>query len=529
MRRPFAATHPPAARAAHAHRDRRTPHPVVITRADNAIDSTMTSPPASLLESRLAALSDRVELRTTPAHGRSLFAARDFAAGEEIFSEAALFCASPTLVAALNRAAAVSRARVPGAPPRSARAARAPPPLPLPFSGALVSSAALDADARALDALAPAAASALTAADAPRGVCPLRLSDVLRVNGAEADVGAGDAAPLTAVLLVLSMVNHACAPSAGWRSAWDAAARAPRFSVRAARALRAGEEVTFAYVAADAPRRTRAARLRAGWGFACDCARCDGRVRDDAAAAVCAACGGPVRFDGGGSECDAVGCIACGASWAAAGFPGGAAAARSARDDAIWWLENEGGAARLAAALATVHATDASLRAALRPLLADALDGALPCACAADGLAAAARAVRDGAAAAKGAVAPSLDVATHALCGDVSALLAAARGARIEAPVGAACDCPRPPAAAVVAARGDAARAYAAAAAAARRAGADAETTALLDAAAASPPASHAALRDTRRARDAAAAAAATAAHGAIDASLRARLWVDNI
>jgi hypothetical protein len=376
----------------------------------------MTSPHKTLLHLRLTTLADFVYVRET-AHGRGLFAARAFDEGAEIFSEACLFACAPRYAADLNRAAAVCRARVPGRP--HARAAM-PQALALPFAvGAIVSSAELADDASALDDLAPLCG----APQKGRGVCPLRISDVLRKNGAEADFG--EIGTLTCVLLVLSMVNHACDPNAGWRSSWDSSAGVPRFSVRAAKRIERNAEINFSYVPVDAARAVRRARLRAGWGFECACARCLS-CGDDATAVVCSICSGPVR-------CDATspGCASCNASWPACGFES-SAAARSTRDDAIWFLGHEGDlrrdCTRLRDALKIVHPTDAEFRATLRALLADAFapDAQSPCGgCALEGLVLTARAVRDGTVDCSWLSSPLQVIAAELTLADAAALAAA--------------------------------------------------------------------------------------------------------
>ena len=46
------------------------------------------------------------------------------------------------------------------------------------------------------------------------------------------------------------------------------------------RAVRAGEELTIAYIETDAPRSSRRAKLASGYHFDCGCARCSAEATD---------------------------------------------------------------------------------------------------------------------------------------------------------------------------------------------------------------------------------------------------------
>lgn len=473
----------------------------------------MTSTRASLLHLRLSALADCVEMRET-SHGRGLFAARAFEEGAEIFSEVSLFACAPRFAADLNRSAAASRIRVPGRPHARAASKRA---LELPFqAGAIVSSAEFAGDASALDELAPIGG----AAQKGSRVCPLRVSDVLRKNGAEADFGA--LGTLTSVLLVLSMINHDCEPNAGWRSMWDAAAGVPRFSVRASRRILQNDEIKFSYVAVDAARDVRRARLRSGWGFECECARCQARG-DDAVVVVCSVCLGPVPCNA-----DSLGCASCSLTWPACGYES-SATARSARDDAIWFLEHEGdprrNCKRLRDALELIHPTDAGFRATLRAFLAETFDPEAPspcCVCAHEGLSLAARAVRDGTAACPWLSSPLQVIISELILADTAALISSERGTQcagcFEAGAGAG---------SVDKWRSIAATSYAAAAqkAAICLKSEDESFVELLLAAAARPPATRVELDILRRSRDEALEDATARASSQIDEAVKGRLF----
>ncbi|KAK4135357.1 SET domain-containing protein [Trichocladium antarcticum] len=82
-----------------------------------------------------------------------------------------------------------------------------------------------------------------------------------------------------ALFPAIARLNHACRPNADYR--FDHAALAQ--SVRAARDIVPGEEITVSYIDAVRPRAARVRRLKRGWGFECDCALCvleGGRQRE---------------------------------------------------------------------------------------------------------------------------------------------------------------------------------------------------------------------------------------------------------
>ena len=146
--------------------------------------------------------------------------------------------------------------------------------------------------------------------------------------------------PLTGLFLLTAMLSHSCAPSAFFRSYWCSEQQAPQVRVAAARALRAGEEITISYLG-DGPEdaQQRAASLQ-GYGFSCRCERCvDARAgADDALVWACPVCavgavpghalcdgGGGGGADGGGGDeaASGGGGGACGGSGASGGAGAG--------------------------------------------------------------------------------------------------------------------------------------------------------------------------------------------------------------
>ena len=313
-----------------------------------------------------------------PGRGRGLFAVRAFAAGEEIFSETALLCCSKSTAASLRRAAAVARTRRPGVrAPRVGSTVVATAPVPVPVVDSVLLNAVLFKP-QLLDNFSPLL---LTAASSPDVLCALRLTDVLRENAAEADF-ATRAFP--ALVLLLSMINHDCRPSAGWQSSWDAASQQPLFSVRAARELKAGDEISFGYCPVDAPTSTRRAQLFAGWHFACTCARCTGSAAqggDDAMVLRCLECGGKAPCGPASA-----GCVDCGATWQSAAGVVDAGTSAALRTDALWWARDEPHLTpHVSVAIARLHPQDCELRRALRDIIdtefAAVVNGVLPYAC----------------------------------------------------------------------------------------------------------------------------------------------------
>ena len=140
---------------------------------------------------------------------------------------------------------------------------------------------------------------------AAAGVPPLPLPDEA---GEDACAGTVQL-PLTGLFLLTSMLSHSCAPSAFFRSYWNAEQQAPQVRVAAARALRAGQEVTISYLGDGPEDVRRRAPVLSGYGFSCACERCaEARAgADDAIVWACPACGigavrGHAQCGGGGGE-----------------------------------------------------------------------------------------------------------------------------------------------------------------------------------------------------------------------------------
>ena len=343
-------------------------------------------------------------------------AARSFAAGEVVFAESAVLCATPEWCAALRLGVAVLKKRAAGSYLTRHRPVSFPPALPASGCGAgVVVAAGISEDARLLERVLrslhptlPATGEGSGSSDGGGSDAPVtteRLADVIAANCAEVAFGP---APLGAVFLVFSLVNHNCSPNVAWASSWSSVFRAPQAVVFAQRAIFEGEEqvlspsnhrfcsftanpvttsltstprrLHFSYVATAQGREARLAELRAGWGFECACERC---AVDGDALLACALCGGPV-------PCGGAGCAACGEPWPRCGAMGRAAALR-ARDNALFDLDAgaealarltdadaaaEAGARAARAAMRLLHPWDAGLRSAISSIVSNAVGNA---------------------------------------------------------------------------------------------------------------------------------------------------------
>ena len=80
----------------------------------------------------------------------------------------------------------------------------------------------------------------------------------------------------TAVFANISRVNHSCDPNAEVRFLFDD----HRATLVATRRIRAGEEVSISYIDDNARAGVKRRReMLAGWGFECECAKCDAESR----------------------------------------------------------------------------------------------------------------------------------------------------------------------------------------------------------------------------------------------------------
>ena len=79
---------------------------------------------------------------------------------------------------------------------------------------------------------------------------------------------------MTVLYEIPSYCNHSCIPSANKTIAGDV------MVLRAARAIKAGEEVTLSYVSADSSLTVRTEMLKKKWKFSCDCVLCKAERSD---------------------------------------------------------------------------------------------------------------------------------------------------------------------------------------------------------------------------------------------------------
>jgi len=95
------------------------------------------------------------------------------------------------------------------------------------------------------------------------------LHDVLAVNAMRVVTASQDGDAGAVLLVAGSIFNHACEANTDWRFDDDAVVE-----FRTIKPVRAGEELSIAYVPAALPYAQRAQRLFANFGFLCDCAAC---------------------------------------------------------------------------------------------------------------------------------------------------------------------------------------------------------------------------------------------------------------
>ncbi|KAL2268232.1 hypothetical protein VTJ83DRAFT_3078 [Remersonia thermophila] len=94
-----------------------------------------------------------------------------------------------------------------------------------------------------------------------------QVENILRTNGFSTKLGG---APHIALYPVVSRINHGCQPNAYTLFKPETL----QVSIRAARDLEAGEEITHSYIPIGAPTSERAKRL-SRWGFTCRCSLCE--------------------------------------------------------------------------------------------------------------------------------------------------------------------------------------------------------------------------------------------------------------
>ncbi|KAL1838807.1 hypothetical protein VTJ49DRAFT_2200 [Mycothermus thermophilus] len=93
-----------------------------------------------------------------------------------------------------------------------------------------------------------------------------KIENILRTNAFNAKLGG---APHIALYPLVSRINHACKANAYTRFMPETL----QVSIRAARDIAAGEEITISYIPVGAPTSERAKKLST-WGFSCQCSLC---------------------------------------------------------------------------------------------------------------------------------------------------------------------------------------------------------------------------------------------------------------
>lgn len=93
---------------------------------------------------------------------------------------------------------------------------------------------------------------------------------------------------VTGLFPAAALANHACAPSACFSVALapcpaGCASAVPTLTLKALVPLRAGDEVSIAYVDPGADRQDRHARLRSGYAFTCACSLCESELLGETA------------------------------------------------------------------------------------------------------------------------------------------------------------------------------------------------------------------------------------------------------
>lgn len=101
-----------------------------------------------------------------------------------------------------------------------------------------------------------------------------RVADIIATNTFQLDLGGADGHHF-ASFPEASRFNHDCRPNVAGRIEVDLAhGGAVMHRATVARGVRAGEELTIAYLDVREPRARRVERTRAAWGFECGCGQC---------------------------------------------------------------------------------------------------------------------------------------------------------------------------------------------------------------------------------------------------------------
>ncbi len=245
-----------------------------------------TLPPAQPIEDVLRELQPGLSLHSAPGRGRFLVATRAFAAGEVILRERA-FAGLDYTVSRGDDRAIVGALRA-----------------DIPRDDVLARFLQLEPTRSRIEASSSSSPLPLLSIIAPP----------VHWNGFQTHVGAGRARiPIQLCTTACSMFNHTCEPNVAYEAADDdgpvvegpaddgmprpSPSSRPRrplpvVTFSATRPIAVGEEVTFSYVDAAADVVDRRLRLREGYGFDCDCRRCEREMaeagsREEAYARLC--------------------------------------------------------------------------------------------------------------------------------------------------------------------------------------------------------------------------------------------------
>jgi hypothetical protein len=239
-----------------------------------------TLPPAPPIEDVLRELQPGVSLHSAPGRGRFLVATRAFAAGEVILRERA-FAGLDYTVSRGDDRAIVGALRA-----------------DIPRDDVLARFLQLEPTRSRMEASSSSSPLPLLSIIAPP----------VHWNGFQTHVGAGRARiPIQLCTTACSMFNHTCEPNVAYEAADDDGRVVegptddgrprprrplPVVTFSATRPIAVGEEVTFSYVDAAADVVDRRLRLREGYGFDCDCRRCEREMaeagsREEAYARLC--------------------------------------------------------------------------------------------------------------------------------------------------------------------------------------------------------------------------------------------------
>jgi tetratricopeptide (TPR) repeat protein len=285
------------------------PEELLAAHPDASISAALLAAAAAAGADAASSFPVRVEVR--PGRGRCLVATRDIPALSLVLHEAALAWypnfatrrggAMPGLLEWRGKAATAGMS-----PEAKARA------LDRVYAG-LLHLAPHAPEASATESKGGQGSSSPSAPHSPPS--PRTRADILLPAAAHNALGATfdeDASPRehgTVLLLcpLVDMANNSCSPTCAYVGVWDAAAQAPAMRLVAERDVRAGEELTIAYVNRADSKEQRLAKLREGFGFTCTCARC-AAPHDDAIVLRCGACGTGRVYSGASA------CADCGAA-----------------------------------------------------------------------------------------------------------------------------------------------------------------------------------------------------------------------